>query len=134
VNVSLNWVDRRLSRCPLFAAWRSTRLGANLRSALCDVRQPPPPAHLSASYNTTYNAARYRVHIPKDTERRRATSYLISLWVEHSAAARPLWRGVLVTLGEQRLYFSTLPSSTTGCAKWPAGRIRLKRVTPHETR
>jgi hypothetical protein len=41
-------------------------------------------------------------------ERRQANAYLISLWVERSDSMRPVWRGALVTAGEQRLYFSTL--------------------------
>jgi len=39
---------------------------------------------------------------------RRANAYLISLWVDRLDSARPVWRGALVTAGEQRLHFSTL--------------------------
>jgi hypothetical protein len=43
-----------------------------------------------------------------DIASRRPSSYLISLWIDHSAAGMPVWRGVLVTAAGQRLYFSTL--------------------------
>lgn len=43
-----------------------------------------------------------------DIERRQSKAYLVSLWVDRSDSARPVWRGALVTAAEQRLYFSTL--------------------------
>ena len=43
-----------------------------------------------------------------DVTPRRASSYVISLWVEGPAGERAAWRGALVTTAEQRLYFSTL--------------------------
>jgi hypothetical protein len=43
-----------------------------------------------------------------DTRPRHVTSYLISLWVDRPEGERPVWRGVLVTPADQRLYFATL--------------------------
>jgi hypothetical protein len=43
-----------------------------------------------------------------ELERRPGNTYLISLWVDPSNNARPVWRGALVTAADQRLYFSTL--------------------------
>jgi hypothetical protein len=47
-----------------------------------------------------------------DSVPRRASSYLISLWVDRSERDRPVWRGVLVTPADQRLYFATLAGLT----------------------
>jgi hypothetical protein len=43
-----------------------------------------------------------------DTASRRPTSYLVSIWPEHTADGMAVWRGVLVTAAGQRLHFSTL--------------------------
>jgi hypothetical protein len=43
-----------------------------------------------------------------DTATRRPTSYLVSIWPEHTADGPPIWRGALVTPAGQRLHFSTL--------------------------
>ena len=43
-----------------------------------------------------------------DTASHHRISYLLSVWVEHTADNLPMWRGVLVTAAGQRLYFSTL--------------------------
>lgn len=43
-----------------------------------------------------------------DTATRRPTSYLVSIWPEHTAEGTAIWRGVLVTPAGQRLHFSTL--------------------------
>jgi hypothetical protein len=43
-----------------------------------------------------------------DTAARHHSSYLVSLWIDHSVDGVPVWRGVLVTAAGQRLYFSTL--------------------------
>lgn len=43
-----------------------------------------------------------------DTATRRPTSYLVSVWPEHTADGTAAWRGVLVTAAGQRLPFSTL--------------------------
>ena len=43
-----------------------------------------------------------------DTASRRPSSYLVSLWVDHSTNGTVVWRGVLVTAAGQRLRFSTL--------------------------
>jgi hypothetical protein len=43
-----------------------------------------------------------------ETAPRRPTSYLVSIWPEHTADGKPAWRGVLVTPAGQRLPFSSL--------------------------
>lgn len=45
---------------------------------------------------------------PMDTASRRTSSYLVSIWPEHSVDGVAVWRGVLVTPAGQRLPFSTL--------------------------
>jgi hypothetical protein len=42
------------------------------------------------------------------TASRRPSSYLLSLWVDHETGGVHVWRGALVTIAGQRLYFSSL--------------------------
>ena len=43
-----------------------------------------------------------------DTASRRPSSYLVSIWLDHTADGALVWHGVLVTAAGQRLHFSTL--------------------------
>ena len=43
-----------------------------------------------------------------DTVPRRPTSYLVSIWPEHTVEGAAVWRGVLITPAGQRLHFATL--------------------------